>query len=55
MSSATLVPTSLIVGASTTLTVTFTPAHSIASGGYIKVTFPKWNPSASSANQLDYL
>ena len=55
MSSVTLTPASDVIGFTSTLTVRFTPNHPIPAGASILVTFPKWNPSASSSNQRDYL
>jgi hypothetical protein len=45
MTSASLSTISNIVGDTTTLSVTFTPARAIPSGGYIKMLFPYWNPN----------
>ena len=53
LQSATFVPVSSVVGASTNLKITMTPTHNIPAGSIIKVTFPKWNPNANSPT--DYL
>lgn len=44
-----LVPSSSIVGDTTTLVVSLKATHFIPVGGVIQVTFPKWNPSAPTS------
>ena len=46
LASVTLTPTSLVVGDTTTLTVSIKITNKVLAGGKIKVTFPKWNPNA---------
>ena len=45
-----MTPASDIVGAINTVTFSITLNHPITSGGSIQVSFPKWNPNASSGN-----
>lgn len=52
LSSLTLTPTSQVVGESTTLTVSLTATNKVLAGGKIKVTFPKWNPSATISTEI---
>ena len=39
------------MGATTNLEIRFKATHDIPIGSQIKVTFPKWNPSASSPSE----
>ncbi len=48
LQSSSLTPQSTVVGGSTSLDIRFRPTHAIPAGGTIRVSFPKWNPSATS-------
>lgn len=52
LASTTLTPTSQVVGATTTLTVSITTAHTVLANGKIKVTFPKWNSQATISSDI---
>jgi hypothetical protein len=52
IASSTLTPTSQVVGATTTLTVSMTTSNKVLAGGKVKVTFPKWNPNAIVSSDI---
>lgn len=52
---ATITPSDLTVAASNTVNFNITATHKVTAGGSIRVTMPKWNPNASTANQLSMI
>ena len=48
LTAATMTPESDVVGEITTVTFSITLAHDIPTGGSISISFPKWNPDATS-------
>jgi hypothetical protein len=52
ISSSTLTPASLVVGANTTLTVLLRVSNIVLANGKIKMTFPKWNSQAPVSSDI---
>ena len=52
LTSVTLSPSSDVVGANNTLTVTIVLAHAVIAGGKVKLTLPKWNPNATVSSEI---
>lgn len=55
LSDAKIITSSQIAGEYSTATVSITLAHQVTVGGTIEVTMPKWNPDASSEDQVEYI
>lgn len=52
LGSSTLTPASQVVGANTTLTVSFVISNKVLASGKIKMTFPKWNSQATVSSEV---
>lgn len=52
LSTTSLTPSSLVVGATTTLTVSMTASNKVLAGGKVKVSFPKWNSQATVSSEI---